>query len=140
LATLEHALPAHGARRCVRLAVRTPSHTPLLASAQAPLAEALAPWASGRLAVPVVSGIDGRAHRDAGEAVHALAAQVARPVAWSTCMDTLLEYAPDAALEIGPGNALARMLGERAPDLAVRSIDDFSSDDAVLEWLGRMAA
>lgn len=140
LSGLEHALPERGARRCVRLAVRTPSHTPLLAAAQAPLAEALAPWASGQLTVPVLAGIDGHVQHDAAAAVRALAAQVARPVIWSACMDSLLEYAPDIVLEIGPSNALARMLAERAPDLSVRSIDDFSSDDAVVEWLNRMAA
>ncbi|MBL8468607.1 acyltransferase domain-containing protein [Methyloversatilis discipulorum] len=139
LSELEHTLPTHGARRCVRLAVRTPSHTPLLAAARAPLAEALTPWADGRLSVPVIAGIDGRVRRDAADAVRALAAQVAQTIDWSTCMDTLLEYAPDAVLEIGPGNALARMLAERAPDLPVRAIDDFSGDAAVVDWLERMA-
>jgi len=139
LTELEHTLPARGARRCVRLAVRTPSHTPLLAAAQAPLAEALTPWADGRLSVPVIAGIDGRVQRDAADAVRALAAQVAQTIAWSTCMDTVLEYAPDAVLEIGPCNALARMLAERAPELPVRAVDDFSSDAAVLDWLERVA-
>lgn len=139
LTELEHTLPARGARRCVRLAVHTPSHTPLLAAARTPLAEALAPWADGRLSVRVIAGIDGRVQRDAADAVRALAAQVAQTIAWSTCMDTLLEYAPDAVLEIGPCNALARMLAERAPELPVRAVDDFSSDAAVLDWLERVA-
>lgn len=139
LIELEHTLPRHGARRCVRLAVHTPSHTPLLAAAQAPLAEALAPWADARLSVPVIAGIDGRVQREAADAVRTLAAQVAQPIAWSTCMDTVLEYAPDAVLEIGPCNALARMLAERAPELPVRAVDDFSSDAAVVDWLERVA-
>ncbi|MDY0056681.1 MAG: hypothetical protein RBS46_10340 [Methyloversatilis sp.] len=54
-------------------------------------------------------------------------------------MDTVLEYAPGAVLEIGPCNALARMLAERAPELPVRAVDDFSGDAAVLDWLERMA-
>lgn len=138
LIELEHALPARSARRCVRLAVHTPSHTPLLAAAQAPLAEALAPWASGRLSVPVIAGIDGRVQRDAADAVRTLAAQVAQTIDWSTCMDTVLEYAPDAVLEIGPGNALSRMLAERAPGLPVRSVDDFGDAAAAVDWLGRV--
>lgn len=135
LSELEHTLPAHGARRCVRLAVHTPSHTPLLAQAVAPLSEALAPWATGRLALPVMAGISGRLRQQAADAACDLATQVAHPLDWSACMNTLIEYAPDAVLEIGPGNALARMLAERAPDLPVRAVDDFSCDQAVLDWL-----
>ena len=73
------------------------------------------------------------------DAVRALTAQVAQTIDWSTCMDTVLEYAPDAVLEIGPCNALARMLAERAPELPVRAVDDFSGDTAVVDWLERMA-
>ncbi len=138
LSELEHTLPAHGARRCVRLAVHTPSHTPLLAQAVAPLSEALAPWATGRLALPVMAGISGRLRQQAADAACDLATQVAHPLDWSACMNTLIEYAPDAVLEIGPGNALARMLAERAPDLPVRAVDDFSCDQAVLDWLERL--
>lgn len=139
LDTFERTLPAQGARRCVRLAVHTPSHTPLLAAAQAPLAEALAALARGPLAVPVIAGIDGRVQHRATDAARTLAAQVAHRVDWAACMDTLLEYAPDAALEIGPGNALSKMLAERAPHLPARSIDDFSGDTAACEWVARHA-
>lgn len=135
---LEQQLPSVGARRCVRLAVHTPSHTPLLAQAVAPLAEALAPWSTGRLALPVMAGISGRLQQQAADAARDLATQVAHPLDWSACMDTLIEYAPDAVLEIGPGNALARMLAERAPDLPVRAVNDFSCDQAVLDWLERV--
>jgi [acyl-carrier-protein] S-malonyltransferase len=140
LDALETRLPALGARRCMRLAVHTPSHTRLLDAARAPLADALAPWADGNVPVPVLAGISGGAQRRATDIVRALADQVAQRLDWAACMDTIMEYAPDAVLEIGPCNALSRMLAEHAPDLPARSVDDFSGDDALVAWLARQAA
>ena len=65
-------------------------------------------------------------------AQEAAPAPVAQTIAWSTCMDTVLEYAPEAVLEIGPGNAL----GERIPLAAatpqifgVSLLNDWSARD-----------
>lgn len=133
---------ASGATRVVPLAVGVPSHTPALRPAAAGLASELAhglPVAGADheapLAVPLASAIDGRYLRRRGEARAALAAQVATPLDWAACMETLAEARPDAVLEIGPGNALARLLAEAAPDLPVRACDDFRSLPAVAAWL-----
>ena len=37
-------------------------------------------------------------------------------------------------LELGPGNALARMAAELVPDARARSVADFRSLDGVLRW------
>jgi len=42
---------------------------------------------------------------------------------------------PDAVLEIGPGNALAKLFGELAPAIPVRASDDFRSVDGIVRWL-----
>lgn len=135
LAQLAAELTASGARRCVPLAVDTASHTPLLHAAVAQVKTLLAPWASAPLTGPVLAGVDGAPRYSSAEAIDALAAQVAHPVDWLSCMDSVLEYAPAAVLEIGPGNALARMLADHAPALPVRALDDFSHPDAALAWL-----
>lgn len=137
LAQLPAELSARGARRCVPLAVETASHTPLLQAGVAQVQALLAPWATAPLSGPVLAGVDGAPRYRSAEAIDALAAQVAHPVDWLACMDSVCEYAPDAVLEIGPGNALARMFAEHAPALPVRALDDFSHPDAALAWLNR---
>jgi [acyl-carrier-protein] S-malonyltransferase len=54
-------------------------------------------------------------------------------------MEAIAEMQPDAVLEIGPGNALARMLVESAPDVRVRSLDEFRDPAAAIAWAARQA-
>ena len=129
---------ARGASRTVRLAVNTPSHTAALAPAVASFAETIADLADGRLDFPVLSAIDGSVSRHRREALAALARQIATPLDWAACLEAVVEMQPDAVLEIGPGNALVRLLAEIAPDLPARACDDFRSDAGILAWLGAL--
>jgi len=51
--------------------------------------------------------------------------QLATMLDWASCMDAIAEMQPDAVLEIGPCNALARMFAEACPGVPIRAIDDF---------------
>jgi [acyl-carrier-protein] S-malonyltransferase len=132
----EQACLAAGASRTVRLAVRTPSHTAQLEAASAAFADLLTPFGNGRLTFPVLSAIDGRPAHTRAEAGAALARQISTPLDWEACMQTLAEMQPDAVLEIGPCNALTRLLNEIAPDLPVRACEDFRSIDGIVGWVG----
>ncbi|MFH1660345.1 MAG: acyl-carrier-protein S-malonyltransferase [Rhodocyclaceae bacterium] len=124
-----------GATRLVHLAVRTPSHTPLLATAAANFRQRLALLPERRLAFPVLSAIDATVARTARPALDALARQICTPLDWAACLQTVREMQPDAVLEIGPGNALAKLFGELAPEIPVRACDDFRSIDGIVRWL-----
>lgn len=126
---------AAGASRLVHLAVQTPSHTPLLAEAAAGFRRSLATLPERRLAFPVFSAIDATPARMAGPALDALARQICTPLDWAACLQAVREMQPDAVLEIGPGNSLARLFGELAPEIPVRACDDFRSVEGVLRWL-----
>ena len=65
----------------------------------------------------------------------ALARQISTPLDWDACLGAVLEMQPDAVLEIGPGNALARMWAERAPQVPVRASDDFRSVEGIAAWV-----
>lgn len=135
LVEAEQLAQAAGASRVVRLGVGTPSHTPLLAAASAGFAPLLVPHRSGRLAFPVFSAIDGRAARTAADGMDALARQISTPLDWDACLGAVLEMQPDVVLEIGPGNALARMWGERDNGVPVRASDDFRSAAGIVDWV-----
>ncbi|NML29080.1 malonate decarboxylase subunit epsilon [Zoogloea dura] len=134
-----------GAARVVRLGVTTPSHTPWLAAAAERFARRLASLHPGlhaqpqpqaqRLTTPVFSAIDGRPAWQGPAALQALARQIDHPLDWTACQDAIAERQPDAILEIGPGNALARMWAERHPHIPIRASDEFRSVEGIVEWV-----
>lgn len=126
---------AAGASRLVHLAVHTPSHTAVLAKAAVDFKKHLDLLPERRLAFPVLSAIDATAARTARPALDALARQICTPLDWAACLQAVREMQPDAVLEIGPGNALAKLFGELAPEIPVRASDDFRSIDGIVGWL-----
>ena len=130
---------AAGASRLVHLAVRTPSHTPLLASAAAGFKRLLDSLPETRLAFPVFSAIDARPARGSGAALDALARQICSPLDWAACLEAVLEMQPDAVLEIGPGNAMSRLFAELAPAIPARACDDVRSPEGIVAWVRNCA-
>lgn len=135
LAPVAEALNDAGASRLVPLAVRTPSHTPLLAAAAEGFRQRLAGLPEGRLGFPVLSAIDATPARTVNLAVDALARQISTPLDWAACLEAVIELQPDAVLEIGPGNALVKLFTEVAPAIPARASDDFRSVDGIVRWL-----
>jgi len=133
LTTAERELSADGVR-CTRLAVGIASHTPLMSAA----ADAF----DARLSALVLSSPDsilvcnhtGAAETEPGRLRQLLARQIATPVLWDSCMDAIAERRVRCVLEVGPGNALAKIWRERHPHIPVRSVDEFRSVDAVARW------
>jgi [acyl-carrier-protein] S-malonyltransferase len=132
---IAEAAASAGAARVARLAVNTPSHTALLASATAQFPDRIAPSCASRLKERVLSAVDGRRLATAEQAIAALARQLSTPLDWATCMDAVAEHQPDRVLEIGPGTALARLWASRFPAIPARAVDEFRSLDGVVDWL-----
>jgi len=133
---LAAACEAAGAR-LQPLPVGVASHTPLLAPAVQPFADALRAAPLGPWQCPVLSGITAAriATRDA--AIEHLSQQLAHTIDWLACMDAAVESGISVALELGPGAALARMFSARHPQVACRSVADFRSLDGVAAWVER---
>lgn len=87
--------------------------------------------------LPVISASEGQKYFSYTQALPILSQQIDHPLDWYRCLETLKEYQPDIVLEIGPGNALSKMIGTVMPEVQVRSIDDFSSFDGVRQWISR---
>jgi [acyl-carrier-protein] S-malonyltransferase len=123
-----------------RLKVTIAAHTSLLASAATRLHTALASSRITSPAIPVVAGISGALVVDREAAITTLARQVCSTVQWSACLDTAFERGCRVFVELGPGNALARMVRERFSDVTARSLAEFRSLDAVAVWVQRTLA
>ena len=116
------------------LPVRVAAHTPVLAMAAVAFRDDLASirWTP---AAGILAGIDGSLVRNETEAVDVLSRQLAETIRWSDCMDSLVERGATVCLELGPGDALSRMMRERHPRVSTRSVDDFRTLDAVAQWV-----
>lgn len=130
-------LDASGARTGM-VPVGLASHTPLMQQGVAPFAELLKD-AVHSPQWPLLAGVTGQFVHDAGPAKELLVRQLTHTIQWSACMDALAEQGINVALELGPCNALTRMLRTRHPDIACRSLSDFRSLDGMLSWLRRQA-
>jgi [acyl-carrier-protein] S-malonyltransferase len=94
------------------------------------------PFAAPR--IPLLSNAAGRV-RDAAQARSALARQLDHTVRWDECMEGIAARRVRCVLEIGPGQALARMWNQRHPDIPARSADEFRSAGGIVGWIGRHA-
>lgn len=123
--------------RAVPLPVEVASHTPYMRDAVQPFLAEMRGHRFTDPQPPVVCGISAESVRDKERAMQTLAWQLAEPVLWRQCMDNCAEAGVTIALELGPGNALSRMLSQRHPQIACRSICEFRSAAGVAGWIER---
>jgi [acyl-carrier-protein] S-malonyltransferase len=114
--------------------VRIASHTRAMADAVPCFASRLRENAWRRPAIPVVCGLDGIATRDAARLGAALSAQLARTVRWDLCMQTIAERGVRRVLEVGSGQALARLWNACHPEVPARAIGEFANWPDALTW------
>jgi [acyl-carrier-protein] S-malonyltransferase len=120
--------------RCTPLKVSLASHTRWMRDAVACFDQVLAGTALRRPAWPLASNALGRV-RNTSEARTALSSQIAQTVRWDDCMDQIGAQRVRAVLEIGPGQALARMWNDRHSDVPARSVDEFRSIGSIITWI-----
>lgn len=122
--------------RCTPLNISLASHTRWMRGAVDCFDRTLAGAALKRPVCALASNVLGRV-RSAAEARAALARQIAHTVRWDECMDHLTAQRVQAVLEIGPGQALARLWNDRHPDVPARSADEFRSIGSIVTWLSK---
>lgn len=131
-----------GATRTVMLPVALASHTPLLREASERFGERLRQRiaeTSMPRGVRLISGIDGAPVVRVQDGLRKLALQIQQTVDWEACMDACRAARPQRVLELGPGDALARMIGEAIPGIHARSVAAFRSLDGIRHWLNAPA-
>jgi malonate decarboxylase epsilon subunit len=121
-----------GARRAERLAVRVPSHCPLLQAVAERLGRALAGLSLRPPSVPYVSNRGGRALYDAEAIREDLATGIAHRVRWHDALEVLRELGTTLFLEMPPGHVSTRLVGEQFPDVQAVAIADQGLRHAVV--------
>ena len=129
-----------GATRTGALKVAVASHTARLARASDGFADILAGQRFAPALAPgtrLLSGTDGTNVGRLAEGRAKLARQISQTIDWAACLEGCDEAGATTALELGPGNALARMVTGALPDVRARALDDFRTLDGVRSWLAR---
>lgn len=134
LQAAQAALAARGAT-CRRLAVQVPSHTSWMQPAVAAFARRLETVPFQPVRCPVALNATGTTARRADVLRAALSRQIGTTVQWGACMDAVAERGPRCVLEVGPGNALARLWAARHPGIPARSVEDFRGPAAIAAWV-----
>jgi [acyl-carrier-protein] S-malonyltransferase len=99
-----------GAARTVRLQVGAAFHSELMKPVQAKLAESMAEVAWSDPSAPLISNASGSAVQDADGVREALIAQIASPVRWVDCVQTLVDSGSTDFVELGPGRVLSGLV------------------------------
>jgi [acyl-carrier-protein] S-malonyltransferase len=130
-----HDAQAAGAEHTTILRVAVAAHTPLLSGASDRFAltkvhlPAVVP-----ADVRLLSGIDGAAVFDVRAGADKLARQIKQTVDWASCMESCRAAGVTKVVELGPGNALARLMHQFMPDADVHSLSEFHSPAAGSRW------
>ena len=137
LATLGENPPA-GAR--VRaLAVAGAFHTQFMQPAVEPLRVLASTMSTQPVLIQVISNKDGQVVTDGSEVLTRIVNQIANPVRWDLCMETLKSLGVTGVIELPPAGTLVGLLKRAASEIetfALKSADDL---DAAREFAGRHA-
>ena len=130
--------PPTGAR--VRaLAVAGAFHTQFMQPAVEPLRTLATNIATNPVSIPVISNKDGQVVTDSSELLNRIVNQIANPVRWDLCMETLKSLGVTGVIELPPAGTLVGLLKRAASEIetfALKSADDL---DGAREFAERHA-
>ena len=130
--------PPVGAR--VRaLAVAGAFHTDFMQPAVEPLRALATTVPTHPVVIQVISNKDGQVVRDGADVLNRIVNQIANPVRWDLCMETLKSLGVTGVIELPPAGTLVGLLKRAASEIetfALKSADDL---DAAREFAGRHA-
>ena len=120
--------PEFGAKKAVFLNVSAPFHSPLMAPAEAVMADALKNAASEDAKIPLIANVTALPTTDKGEIIRHLISQVTSTVRWRETMAFLQEESITDVIELGPSAVLAGMFKRAHKDIyatALHTKEDF---------------
>lgn len=126
-----------GAQSVQLLNVSVPSHTVMMQGAAEGFRKYTKTLALPSMTTPIISATEGIRYSDTHQGLEILSRQIDHALDWYFCMENIEEYQPSMVIEIGPGNALSRMVNNLLPHVPCRSWDDFRNVDGLKEWIDR---
>lgn len=122
-----------GAKRAIMLPVGGAFHSPLMASATAPMAETLKNIEIVDATIPVVANVTALPVTDKAEIEKLLVAQITSPVRWRDTMAFFKEASVEMAIEIGPGKVLTGLAKREIPGIMLFNVDKLEDIDKLAQ-------
>jgi [acyl-carrier-protein] S-malonyltransferase len=125
LAELSENPPASARVRA--LAVAGAFHTSYMQPAVQPLRDKAATIATHQMQIDVISNKDGAIIKDGAEVLTRIVNQIANPVRWDLCMETMKSIGVTGVIELPPAGTLVGLLKRAANEIeafALKSVDD----------------
>ena len=116
-------LTAAGAKRCVKLNVSGPFHSPLLVGAGEKLAMELEKVEIHDIAIPYIANVTADYVTDKGQVKSLLEKQVSSSVRWQQTVERMIADGVDTFIEIGPGKTLSGFMRKINRDMKVINIE-----------------
>jgi len=130
--------PPVGAR--VRaLAVAGAFHTPFMQPAVEPLRTLTSSIATHNVLIQVISNKDGQVITDGAEVLNLIVNQIANPVRWDLCMETMKSMGITGVIELPPAGTLVGLLKRAASEIETFALKNADDLDAAREFAGRHA-
>ena len=112
------------------LAVAGAFHTSYMQSAVEPLRSLAATMSPTQPSVGVLSNKDGAVISDGADILARIVNQIANPVRWNLCMETLVSLGVTGVIEVAPAGTLVGLIKRAAPSIeqfALKSPDDLDA-------------
>jgi [acyl-carrier-protein] S-malonyltransferase len=109
------------------LAVAGAFHTSYMQPAVQPLRDKAATIATHQMQIDVISNKDGAIIKDGAEVLTRIVNQIANPVRWDLCMETMKSIGVTGVIELPPAGTLVGLLKRAANEIeafALKSVDD----------------
>ena len=130
--------PPAGAR--VRaLAVAGAFHTQFMQPAVEPLRALATTVPTHPVVIQVISNKDGLVVRDGAEVLNRIVNQIANPVRWDLCMETLKSLGVTGVIELPPAGTLVGLLKRAASEIETFALKSAEDLEAAREFVGRHA-
>ena len=128
--------PPAGAR--VRtLAVAGAFHTQFMQPAVEPLSILASTISTHSVRIQVISNKDGQVVTDGAQVLDRIISQIASPVRWDLCMESLKSFGITGVIELPPAGTLVGLLKRAAPEIETFALKSAEDLEAAREFAGR---
>lgn len=123
--------------RVLRLPISVPGHTPLMSDAARELSRFISKLPFREPNTPIVSNISAKLLTTAEEVRQELSDQICAAVEWARCVVAMANEGVDTFVEVGPGQALSKMMRNIQDEVQMFNAEHASADE--LETLAAAA-